>query len=132
MQATATLTRTNRRKLFPLAAAIGLLAIVLVIAYASWSSGSGSEAAQRPAVSAASQAAAVARFQAINELPGAAVSARPAVNYRFLDMNLMPEASTADAALSGQVLTRFLEWNLIMPGSEADFYPAVDRDGQAN
>ena len=132
MQATATLTRTNRRKFFPLAAVIGLLAIVAVIAYASWSSGSGSEAAQRPAVSAASQAAAVARFQAINELPGPAVSARPALNYRFLDMNLMPEASTADAALSGQALTRFLEWNLIMPGRDAAFYPAADRDGQPN
>jgi hypothetical protein len=134
MQATATLTRTNRHKLFPVAAAIGLLAVVSAIAYASWDRGSGSEAVQRPAVSAAAQAASAARFQAINELPGSASVARPAtVNHRFLDMNLMPEAAVADGASGGQALTRFLEWNLVMPGGDSDdYFPASDRDGQPN
>jgi hypothetical protein len=127
------MTTSKHRKLFPLAAAIGLLAIVSAIAYTSWDRGSGSEAAQRPAVSAASQAAAVARFQAINVLPGSAVAARPAVDYRFRDMNLMPEAAIADGALSGHALTRFLEWNLTLPGSvSGEYFPANDRDGQPN
>jgi hypothetical protein len=136
MQATATMTISKRRKLFPVAAAaaIGLLATVSVIAFVNWNSGSESEAAQRPAVSAASQAAVNARFQAINELPVAASVARPAaLNYRFLDMNVLPEAAIADGALGGQALTRFLEWNLILPGSDSgDYYPANDRDGQPN